>query len=377
MKHEFPKQLTLLRASAGSPVDLQRIQNAELQPALTAQLDRQNLILEKIYERTGVLTPAKSFNIQRYNDRFQAATTSSMPPVAPFPTTPTRRRQQPSFQLQGPLTNDENGGIYEIQDDSGGTALRAFVNASPKSNRGDSDMGFSQIVDPEPTSARMRTQVDLVLPTAAAFSEPGGLQLFWPPVLGQQCITWNQVYPLIRQPCFLWESWRPSKTMNQYTLDEIWACWSIGEPVYDSVSEIQTGIKPPLREVERYFTTNLGMGQGWRSGLSEKDQKFWQRFREIPEYIDRCADTRNASPLDILQELKNAQESDSKLQGCAALGTYVKNLREKNTQENLKISTTEVAGDPDPSSSAQETKKRKKPITIRRPASRKKARPDN
>ena len=50
----------------------------------------------------------------------------------------------------------------------------------------------------------------------------------------------------------LWECWKPSKSLDKYNLDELWACYNEGENVFNSVG-IQTGIKPPLRQVEQHF----------------------------------------------------------------------------------------------------------------------------
>ncbi|PPQ79199.1 hypothetical protein CVT24_012739, partial [Panaeolus cyanescens] len=385
MKHEFPNQLALLKASAGDPISTERIQNAELQRILqrqgaqlvaqTEELARLRALLEKVYHRTDVLTPTKAFDIERYNSRFKATASSGVPLFAlPMsePVTPPRGR----YRELDNGNNDQDAGIYEVQEGDGSTGLRAFVNASPNASP-QSRTDYAEPTD-NICGPRERTQVDLVLPPAAAFTDPGGPQLFWPPVLGQKCITWNQIYPLIRQPKLLWDRWRPERTLNQYTLDEIWACWTTGEPVFDSSSNVQTGVKPPLREIESHFTSKMGAGTGWRSGLPEKDRKFWQRFREIPEYIDSSSASRSISPLAVIQELKDLQATDVKLKGCAALAEYVKSLRENNAKTNLK---PQILMDQTPAEGAEQSdslsgeapKKRKRPITIRRnTASRKK-----
>ena len=80
----------------------------------------------------------------------------------------------------------------------------------------------------------------------------GAPQLFWPPIFGQQSVTWDQVFALVERPEMLWECWKPSKSLDKYSLDELWACYNAGEKVFNSEG-IQTGVKPPLRQVEQFF----------------------------------------------------------------------------------------------------------------------------
>jgi hypothetical protein len=83
-------------------------------------------------------------------------------------------------------------------------------------------------------------------------SVPGQPSLLWPPILGQRSIRWDQVFALVQQPELLWDCWKPSKSLDQYSLEELWTCYSLGEPVFD-IARVQTGIKPPLQLVEQYF----------------------------------------------------------------------------------------------------------------------------
>lgn len=50
----------------------------------------------------------------------------------------------------------------------------------------------------------------------------------------------------------LWKYWKPNKSLDDYSLDEIWTCYILGEPVIDDTGH-QTGMKPPLRLVEQTF----------------------------------------------------------------------------------------------------------------------------
>lgn len=97
---------------------------------------------------------------------------------------------------------------------------------------------------------------------------PGDAQLFWPPILGQQSITWQQVFDLIKQPELLWECWKPSKTLDRYSLSEQWACYTVGEAIFDS-SGIQTGVKPPMQLIETYFWDK------WRKGTPLAVSTLW------------------------------------------------------------------------------------------------------
>lgn len=169
------------------------------------------------------------------------------------------------------IAND-NTGVYLSEEGE----LWAFANGSPKSE--------------VHTIRRKKSQVDLVLPPATAFTEPGTLsiysfdsrqesniftgqpQFFWPPVFGQKSVTWDQVFALIRRPELLWDCWKPSKSLDKYNIREQWACWSTGEGIINLEGN-QTSVKPPLREVERHFgLLNLKDGnvKSWQSGILSK-----------------------------------------------------------------------------------------------------------
>lgn len=60
------------------------------------------------------------------------------------------------------------------------------------------------------------------------------------------------MFALVKWPELLWDCWPPSKSLDQYDLQELWACYSLGKPVFN-VTQIQTGIKPPLQLMEEYF----------------------------------------------------------------------------------------------------------------------------
>jgi hypothetical protein len=74
----------------------------------------------------------------------------------------------------------------------------------------------------------------------------------WPPILGQGSLQWPAVFSAIHQLALLWDCWKPSKTLNQMTIQEVWECYNDGEPVFD-VNGNQTGIKLPLQLVEQHW----------------------------------------------------------------------------------------------------------------------------
>ncbi|KAF9039035.1 hypothetical protein BJ165DRAFT_1407286 [Panaeolus papilionaceus] len=250
MKHGFPNALSLAKASAGSPIEMERRQ----------EYHRGQALLER---RTDVLTPPRGFNTLDFSTSSIRALKLA-PPSLPststdrHPTTPTwltiPLRSPEADQLE-PAINGDNTGVYQVTDNSGETGLRAFANSSPKTR----------------TLHQQKSQVDLILPPAAAFSFDNQ-SVFWPPLL-------------------------------RHGLQDQWTCWSSGKAVFNAEG-VQRGVKPPLRDVEGHFTSKNMKVVGWRSGISGTGRKAWEQFREIPEYIDSEAKSRGVSPLAVLEELE-------------------------------------------------------------------------
>ncbi|KAF9490446.1 hypothetical protein BDN71DRAFT_1490630 [Pleurotus eryngii] len=250
--------LIALQAQEGSPIDRQRLENTILQQSLEdlrSIVSRQNLELARL----PVMSLTQGFSMDRYSG--EASKSGSVNAV---PSTPPASVPNPFSQHRR-----DASGVYTAAD----TTLRAFVNASPPSSH----------------VLREPTQVDLVLPPVEAFSDPGAARLIWPPCLGQKSVRWVDVFKLIKQPQLCWESWKPAKTLAQYeTVSELWDIFTSGEPVYHN--GIQTGVRPPLRDVEQYFQHR------WRTKGASNQKKAWERFREIPEYIDNQSTSRGISP---------------------------------------------------------------------------------
>lgn len=174
MKTTFPAQLAMLNANAGSPIDLERIQNVILRDAVNNLKHQLNLQSRQIEEQTKQLVLLNA-NFERRTSQW---TPIRVPEVLPRLSNvlPAARQlvfaddllqRSPSQFSQGNIDLDpavvinanavqrasDDGGVYTAPDNT----LRGFVVPSPSSN----------------ASPRPRTQVDLVLPPLDAFCNPG------------------------------------------------------------------------------------------------------------------------------------------------------------------------------------------------------------
>jgi hypothetical protein len=77
------------------------------------------------------------------------------------------------------------------------------------------------------------------------------------PVLGRGSVQWSEVFAKIKQPGPLWDTWKPSRSLDQMSIQDIWDCYNVGESVKGNDGKT-TGVKPPLRLVEQRF------GSYWR-----------------------------------------------------------------------------------------------------------------
>lgn len=82
-----------------------------------------------------------------------------------------------------------------------------------------------------------------------------------PPVLGTGSATWETVLEQIQQPKYLWDAWKPSRSLDRMSVDDVWECYNTGEIIRDE-SGLPTAIKPPLRLVEQHFVSS------WRKGAA-------------------------------------------------------------------------------------------------------------
>ncbi|KAJ7210917.1 hypothetical protein GGX14DRAFT_394536 [Mycena pura] len=292
MKETFPVELKRLEDSALNPLDLSRIQNEALRLSLEevrVQLAKQSRTLDQVLttlnRRTAILSPAKQYLDQsRESAILQSVPLYDADPENPFiihtdftlPSFPPH-----STQIIDPKTRaSEDTGVYET-DDNG--SLRAFISPSP--TRKD--------------ASRPRTMVDLILPPKEAFNNSNTINPVWSVILGQESVMWTDVFRHVSNPKLLYDVWKPSKTIDNMTVAEIWNCWSVGEVVFGA----HPGQKPPIRLVEQHFKAK------WRP--SNTARKFWQRFREIPEWIEDQVSTNSKSPEACLQELEALRVANS------------------------------------------------------------------
>ncbi|KAF9065976.1 hypothetical protein BDP27DRAFT_1297792 [Rhodocollybia butyracea] len=321
MRSTFPTDLSLLKANAGNPLDLERLQNDILQrelSAMNATLQSQSAqisrLLQIVERRTEIFSPAKGYSIAKYH---QSATTAG--------STHSMSDLLPAVEIGSvSCAVNHNSSVYEAKDET----LRAFANS----------------VSPKTPQVRDITQVDYVLPDTAAFYAPGAPHGIWPPLFGQKSIRWddvfNAVHPRSANRC--WSCWKPGKTLGSYKISEIWGIWTQGEVVVDN-DGVQTGLKPPLGLVEQHFR------EKWRSGKVDNakiDGKQWERFREIPEWIDGQASSRGVSPQSLIQELENMCKTDS----GTALSLNQLRLILKTQRETTSAVTPTAIDTPDPQS---------------------------
>ncbi|PPQ96770.1 hypothetical protein CVT26_006269 [Gymnopilus dilepis] len=324
MKQSFPSDFTLLKAKEGSPVDLQRLQNQVLQQSLeemrsllstqAAELIKLRLTLER---RTAVFSPTKAYFNQAYHDRLSGSSKGSS---------------------GGALISSDDSGICLAGNEGG---MIAFANPSPRAS----------------AQRREKTSVDLVLPPTNASSEPSGAQLLWPPILGQKSVTSEQVFDLIKRPELLWECWSPSKTFNGYTIREQWACYTVGEAVFDSEG-VQTGVKPPIQLIERYFR------DAWRKGISSGARKSWKRLREVPEWICSESERREISPTEIINELEALANNDPSQRASWHLRSTSRHCSNSSIAEVPMQSNSSSTEAEQPGNDESKKEKRKSPVDV-------------
>lgn len=126
-------------------------------------------------------------------------------------------------------------------------------------------------------------------------------------------------------------------------LEAVWASWNAGEAVMNADGQA-TGMKPPLHIVEQQFNSKwrseARVGSRFfffRSSCQQnlidiiKARKWYQHYREIPDYIDAQVDERRVSPDIILQELESMKITESDHPtiplGTRALADHLAKLR--------------------------------------------------
>ncbi|KAF4621816.1 hypothetical protein D9613_012164 [Agrocybe pediades] len=336
MKTEYPTQLMLLNASRGSEIDLARLQDGAMKQILSSvvnpqtasrsemQADRTEMqsFMQMVSRRLSVLSPSK-YSHDVYHRTFERTSNFSAPQIN---VSQSRAPQiEPSTPPRRPLPAVDDTAVYATP--SG--ALRAFVNCSPKT----------------PITPRARSDVDLVLPPVEAFFLPNEPRMIFPPLFGQHSITWEQVFKLVKRP--------------EYTLEEQWRAYNSGEYVVDEMGN-QTGVKPPLREVEKRWKAQWRREKGAR--------KAWERFIELPIYILKQCEERSVPPEEIIKELEQLRKEDNgRMKGLSALSKLIKARREENIARKPASDCTGVSNGTDSTvPDSTKTRKRKAPVEIRR-----------
>ncbi|KAJ7821253.1 hypothetical protein B0H13DRAFT_1660479 [Mycena leptocephala] len=268
----YPAELSALQAAAGNPVELERIQNVALVRALTGMNNILSAATNEIHELcamlercTAVFTPARGFSATVYHQNGTLILpTEQTLEASPRSTTPTV------------------------------TPPRTVTHSSRSSPH-----------TPRTTATpRLVSQVQLVLPALAAFYGKGAPIGLVHPVLGMQSARWiEDVFPAIQQPEMCWSVWGPNKTLDQFNnVQEIWDIFANGERIAVNVDGTETHMKPPLKLVEQFFKHK------WRT--SDLKQKTWERFREIPEWIDRESTARRVPPDVVILELEDLRSRE-------------------------------------------------------------------
>jgi hypothetical protein len=70
-------------------------------------------------------------------------------------------------------------------------------------------------------------------------------------------------------------------------------------------------------------------------------RKIWQRFREIPDWIDASSRQRGVSPTDIINELEEMRGKAGQKKGLNALSKAIKELRIQHELESKSQVQTE------------------------------------
>ncbi|KAJ7926482.1 hypothetical protein B0H13DRAFT_1599594 [Mycena leptocephala] len=324
MSTGYLAELSALQAAAGNPVELERIQNVALVRALTGMNNILSAATNEIRElramlerRTAVFTPARGFSASVYHQngmifQFSIRCMIFLDHDVPNPNPGTLIL--PAVQV--PEASPQNSTTPAT------TPPRSTLHSSRSSPRTPCTAATPRLV----------SQVQLVLPALAAFYGKGAPIGLVHPVLGMQSARWvEDVFQAIQQPEMCWSVWGPNKTLDQFkNVQEIWEIFANGERIAVNQDGTETHMKPPLKLVEQFFKHK------WRT--SDSKQKTWERFREIPEWIDRESTTRRTSSEVIIAELEDlrSREDGGEPRG---INWLVKELAERRKKVCLSVAT--------------------------------------
>ncbi|KAJ7504099.1 hypothetical protein B0H11DRAFT_1853124, partial [Mycena galericulata] len=346
MKDGFPSQLALLQANAGSPVDLERIQNTFLRVALQEVrnlLASQNTELKKLnnlfQRRTAIFSPAQGFSAANYHARgantVQLCVNSSDTFYNGF-TWPSNAAHTPSIATARLVTGRVS-------------VTRSIVAA------------FGRTTVSRVLSSRCAS---ILMSCMYANNSRGAPPGVFPPLLGQKFVRWTDMFKLIKQPKLLWTNWGPKKSLEQYSsIEELWTAYVDGAPEVDDSGNTTGRLKPPLKLVEQYFQAS------WRAPDDKKERanlaKVWERFREIPEWIDQQSTVRDVSPDIVITELQAsrvAASSSSEPKGLNWLQKDVSRQRKEAVAQHRGLVQAQVASSSAESASAESSSVTPQPL---------------
>lgn len=114
------------------------------------------------------------------------------------------------------------------------------------------------------TPVSFRSGRDLIIPPPEAFSNPITASAPQFPPFSARTSNWTSIFEMVKQPCFLWNCWRPGNLGEYGSIKELWTAWHEGTAV-EGVGQL-----PALQLVEQEWggtkdkSTNKGRRQAWR-----------------------------------------------------------------------------------------------------------------
>ncbi|KAF9488939.1 hypothetical protein BDN71DRAFT_1512599 [Pleurotus eryngii] len=289
MKTNFAHTYTLLIAVPSNNVDLARISdqstrlafeelcsvNTQQSRLIQDQSEQIAALMSKINHHMSQWLPPKAFVVDASGNPISRQLNFSADARSTLTSPSSAINLAPSAEIDPATRRQEDIGIYYINDES----PRAFALLSPTSS-----------LEMQP-----QTQIDLVLPASVAFCKPGST-LTMPSFLGRELAEWSAVFEAVQQPQTLWQAWRPSKSLDQMSINDVWNSYMFGEKNFNDNGQ-QTGVKPPLQLVEQHF------GSSWQKLPAQR--KAWQRFQKIPEWIEHSDLSLNSAIkcLEVKQEI--------------------------------------------------------------------------
>ncbi|KAF5373795.1 hypothetical protein D9758_000952 [Tetrapyrgos nigripes] len=361
MSTTFKTEYTILKAQAGSNIDLSRIQDAVIRESITgtnsriSQMTTQLTALSSILDRrTAHFSPTKGmgWSTETYYNRYSSALPGSssspaavylplpeLPSLTLAPSTPynpylslptpdtsispssdpslTQLHQSPTSSslplavVASPHLNSTTTPMYSSPTSS---SLPLSVVTSPHLNSTATPICSSPTLTPAPNPPKLSTltparnqstgNLELVLPDLPAFLKPGQSGEVFPAIFGQQVVLWSDVLEAIKRPEHVWDKWG-TRGLDQYkTVWGIWEAYNKGEKVFND------------------------------EGQPIKKRKSWERFREIPTWIENRL--KDGMTLEVVVSNLERMRTDAvqgKGKGKMSLNMLSKHIHKLNSTE--------------------------------------------